>query len=44
LDYKTNLTATTWNAATQTSGDGTIKTLTDSAASNSWRVYHAHVQ
>ena len=44
LEYKTNLTATTWNAATQTSGDGTIKTLTGSTATNSWRVYHAHVR
>jgi hypothetical protein len=44
LDYTTNLTATTWNAATQTPGDGTIKTLTDTTATDSRRFYHARVQ
>jgi hypothetical protein len=44
LEYTTNLTAPTWNAAAQTSGNGTIKTLTDTTATNSWRFYHAHVQ
>lgn len=44
LEYKTNLTASPWNAVAQTSGDGTSKTLTDSTATNSQRFYHARVQ
>ena len=44
LEYTTNLTAPTWNAAAQTPGNGTIKTLTDTTATDSWRFYHAHVQ
>jgi hypothetical protein len=44
LEYTTNLTAPMWNAACQTSGNGTIKTLTDTTATDSWRFYHAHVQ
>jgi len=44
LDYTTNLSTPTWNTAAQAPGNGTIKTLTDSTASNSWRFYHAHVQ
>jgi hypothetical protein len=44
LEYKTNLTTGTWTAAAQASGDGTVKTLTDSAASDSQRLYHVRVQ
>jgi hypothetical protein len=33
-----------WNAAAQTPGNGTIKTLTDATATDSWRFYNAHVQ
>lgn len=44
LDYKTNLTARTWNTASEIPGDGTIKALTDTTATDSWRFYHAHVQ
>jgi hypothetical protein len=44
LDYKTNLAVPAWTAAAQIPGDGTIKTLTDTTATNSWRVYHARVQ
>ena len=38
LEYTTNLTAPTWNATAQTLGNGTIKTLTDTTATDSWRV------
>jgi hypothetical protein len=44
LEYKTNLTGTTWNAAAQTPGSGTIETLTDPTANDSWRFYHARVE
>jgi hypothetical protein len=44
LEYKTNLTAPTWNAAAQNAGDGTIKTLTDTTATDPSRFYHARVQ
>ena len=44
LEYTTNLTAPRWNAAAQTLGNGTIQTLTDTTATDSWRFYHAHVQ
>ena len=44
LEYRTNLTTGTWTAAAQASGDGTVKTLTDSAASDSQRLYHVRVQ
>jgi hypothetical protein len=44
LEYKTNLTAPTWNAASQTPGNGTIETLTDTTATDSSRFYHARVQ
>ncbi|MGA2661393.1 MAG: hypothetical protein ABSH34_28255 [Verrucomicrobiota bacterium] len=44
LEYKTNLTAPTWNAASRTPGNGTIKTLTDTTATDSSRFYQAHVQ
>jgi hypothetical protein len=44
LEYRTNLTTGIWTAATQASGDGTVKTLTDSAASGSQRLYHVRVQ
>jgi hypothetical protein len=43
-EYKTNLTTRTWAVATQASGDGTVKTLTDSAASDSQRLYRVRVQ
>ena len=44
LDYTTNLSGPTWNAASQTLGDGTIKTLTDTTATDLWRFYRGHVQ
>ena len=44
LEYTTNLTAPLWNAAAQTPGNGTIQTMTDTTATDSWRFYHAHVQ
>ena len=44
LEYKTNLTAPTWNVAAQTPGNGTSKPLTDTTATDSWRFYHARVQ
>jgi hypothetical protein len=44
LEYRTNLTTGIWTAASQASGDGTVKTLTDSSASDSQRVYHVRVQ
>lgn len=44
LEYTTNLTAPTWNAASQAPGNGTVETLMDSTASDSWRFYRAHVQ
>ncbi len=44
LEYTTNLTAPTWNAAAQTPGNGTIKTLTDTTATDSRRFYRTHVQ
>jgi len=44
LEYTTNLTAPTWNAASQTPGDGTVEALRDGTASDSWRFYRAHVQ
>jgi hypothetical protein len=44
LDYTTNLTAPTWNGAAQTPGNGTIQTLTDTTATDSWRFYNARVQ
>jgi hypothetical protein len=44
LEYKTNLNAATWTAASQIPGNGTIKTLTDTTATDSWRFYRAHVQ
>jgi len=44
LEYTTNLTAPTWNAASQTPGNGALKTLTDTTATDSRRFYHAHAQ
>jgi hypothetical protein len=44
LEYTTNPTAPTWNAAAQTPGNGTIKTLTDTTATDSRRFYQTHVQ
>jgi len=44
LEYKTDLRATTWNTAAQTHGDGTSKTLTDTAANESQRFYRVRVQ
>jgi len=44
LEYTTNLTAPMWNAAAQTHGNGTIQTLTDTSATDSWRFYNARVQ
>jgi hypothetical protein len=44
LEYTTNLTAPMWNAAAQTPGNGTIKTLTDTTATDSRRFYQTQVQ
>jgi hypothetical protein len=44
LEYKTDLTATTWTATAQTPGDGTSKTLTDTMANGAQRFYHVRVQ
>ncbi len=44
LEYKIDLTATTWTATAQTPGDGTSKTLTDTTASDAQRFYHVRVQ
>jgi hypothetical protein len=44
LEYKTDLSATTWNAIAYTPGDGTSKTLTDTAANDSQRFYLVGVQ
>ncbi len=44
LEYKTNLTVANWNAAAQTPGDGSSKTLTDTTANGSQRFYHLRVQ
>ena len=44
LEYTTNLSAPAWNAASQTPGNGTIKTLTDTTATDSRRFYQAHAQ
>ena len=44
LEYTINLTAPMWNAAAQIPGNGTIKTLTDTTATESRRFYNARVQ
>jgi hypothetical protein len=44
LEYKTNLTIGTWAVAAQAAGDGAVKTLTDSAASDSQRLYHVRAR
>jgi hypothetical protein len=44
LEYKADLSATTWDPATEISGDGTIRTLTDTNATDPQRFYHIRVQ
>jgi hypothetical protein len=44
LEYKTNLSSAAWNLSAQSAGDGTLRTLTDIAATNSTRFYHVRVQ
>jgi hypothetical protein len=44
LEYKTALSATGWNPAAQTPGDGRLKTLTDTTASDLQRFYRVRVQ
>jgi hypothetical protein len=44
LEYKTDLTATSWNATAQTPGDGKSKTLTDTTANDLRRFYQVRVQ
>lgn len=44
LEYKTNLSATTWTVAAQIQGDGTTKTLTDAAANDAQRFYQVRVR
>ena len=44
LEYKSDLATNKWNAAAQTPGDGTIKTLTNTTANDPQRFYRARVQ
>jgi len=44
LEYKTDFATGTWSVATQAPGDGTVKTLTDTAATDSQRFYRVRVQ
>ena len=44
LEYKTNLTATDWSLASEISGDGTTRGLTDTTANDLQRFYHVRVQ
>ncbi len=44
LEYRTGLGSGTWTPAAQTAGDGTVKTLTDPAATDPQRFYRVRAQ
>ncbi len=44
LEYRTSVTNSTWTSVSQVSGDGTTKTLSDTAASNPQCFYRVRVQ
>jgi hypothetical protein len=44
LEYKSAFSAANWSTATQTTGDGTVKTLVDTTATDPQRFYRVRVQ
>jgi hypothetical protein len=44
LEYKNAFAAANWNPAAQTAGDGTVKTLVDTTATDVQRFYRVRVQ